>query len=213
MWERVPADPMTSIWGGGGNVANPYGNLYFHTSECKALRSLPPSSPILFWLRVAGQKELVSFALLSHPKSNTQPKPGREGAGTVVLAPTAWEGGHTWDRKEGRGQSVLTWLLLSEICFSISWTICLNVGLFRGSASQQVFIMSYLQNEGHTPSPLSAHHWSSGARSVSTPKITPGLGAWTHWHTLGMKCCRNPLCIWWQERRKISYRNDIWPRS
>lgn len=187
-----PADLMTSIWGGGGNVANPYGNFYVHTSECEVLHSFPFSSHILFWLKTGRLDKRTFF---SHLKPNLQPKPRREKAGRSVLTPRPEEKTHL-ESREGTlcWQTVLTWLVLSEICFSISCTICLNVGLFRGSASQQVIIMSYLQNKGRVPLLLNGLHLSSDVCHTIISKIIPGVGNWTYWVASALntlKCCWN----------------------
>lgn len=103
---------------------------------------------------------------------------------------------HTWNRQKGpyAWQTVLTWLVLSEICFSISCTICLNVGLFRGSASQQVIIISYLQNKGRVPLLLNGLHLSSDVCHTIISKTIPGVGNWTYWMASALntlKCCWN----------------------
>lgn len=81
MWEREHADRMTRIWGGGGNMANPYGNLYFHTSGCKALHTFPSSSQIP-WLRMGGWADRTCFhcfTFLLQAQFIAQAKEGRGG--------------------------------------------------------------------------------------------------------------------------------------
>lgn len=66
--EGAHADPMTRIRVGGGPVANPYGNFYFHTFKRKVLPSLLPApAHILLWLRAGGLGRKNLFPFLSFP--------------------------------------------------------------------------------------------------------------------------------------------------